>query len=100
MVVSLDEEDALERVSGARLHPDLIVLDEVGVPLDEAVNAARRIRREAELDKSVPIVVMAEKYGEEMAGKDVQVGEHEYITYLEDGQQLERLLTRLAPPHA
>jgi hypothetical protein len=32
-----------------------------------------------------------------MEGKDVKVGESEYVTYLEDGQQLINLLYRLCP---
>src|SRR4028118_206886 len=38
-------------------------------------------------DSNTPIVVMAERYGEDMEGKDVKVGESEYVTYLEDGKQ-------------
>ena len=38
---------------------------------------------------------MAERYGVELEGKDVQVGKSEYVTYLEDEQQLINLLRRL-----
>ncbi len=37
---------------------------------------------------------MAERYEVELEGKDVQVGKSEYITYLEDAQQLMNLLRR------
>jgi hypothetical protein len=40
---------------------------------------------------------MAERYGEDMEGKDVKVGESEYVTYLEDGEQLMNLLQHLCP---
>jgi hypothetical protein len=57
----------------------------------------RRICQGSELSSSTPIVVMAEHYGEDMEGKDVKVGESEYVTYLEDGEQLMNLLHRLCP---
>jgi hypothetical protein len=40
---------------------------------------------------------MAERYGEDMEGKDINVGESDYVTYLEDGEQLLNLLQRLCP---
>jgi DNA-binding response OmpR family regulator len=98
VIVALDEEDALERVEGGRASYDLLLVNVVGVRPEEALESARRIHRHAELDGTTPIVVMAEKYTEEMEGKDVEVGENEYVTYLEDGEQLHRLLARLLPP--
>jgi hypothetical protein len=38
---------------------------------------------------------MAERFGLDMEGLDVLVSESEYVTYLEDGQQLMNLLHRL-----
>lgn len=46
---------------------------------------------------NVPVVVIAHKYGADLEGKDVQISENEYITYLEDGKQLFNLLWRLLP---
>ena len=100
LVVALDEEDALERVEGGRLMPNLILLNVVGVTTDAALEAARRIHDRAGLDGETPIVVMAEKYGPEMEGKDVMVGKNEYVTYLGEGGQLLKLLARLLPQPA
>jgi DNA-binding response OmpR family regulator len=93
VLLALDEEDAHERVRGGRLVADLILVNLVGVPPDEALEAGRRIRRDAELD--VPLLVMAEKYGADMEGKDVNAGGDDWITYPEDHEQLENLLARL-----
>jgi hypothetical protein len=38
---------------------------------------------------------MAEKYGPDLEGTDVNVSENDWITYPEDAEQLERLLARL-----
>jgi DNA-binding response OmpR family regulator len=95
--VALDVEDALERTAGGRLQPDLILVNVVGVSNEQALRDALLIRRNAELDGRTPVVAMAEHYGEEMEGKDVQAGENAYITYLEDGFQLKELLARLVP---
>jgi hypothetical protein len=80
-----------------RESPDLILINQVDLPIDEVINMGRRIRQGAELPISTPLVVMAERYGEDMEGKDVKVGESEYVTYLEDGEQLMNLLHRLCP---
>jgi CheY-like chemotaxis protein len=97
VVVALEETDAVERVSSRRLQPDLILLNIVGVSVDAALDSARRVRRAAELDNRTPLIVLADEYGEELEGHDVQVSENEYVTYLEDHEQLARLLERLLP---
>lgn len=97
VISALQEEDAIALARGVRDRPDLILLNQVDLPIDEVINMGRRIRQGAELSSSTPIVVMAEQYGEDMEGKDVKVGESEYVTYLEDGEQLMNLLHRLCP---
>jgi DNA-binding response OmpR family regulator len=96
-IVTLDEEDAIARARCDGDRPDLILINQYRLPLDKVISIARRIRQVAGLPSSTPIVVMAERYGEDMEGKDVKVGESEYVTYLEDGEQLMNLLQRLCP---
>jgi CheY-like chemotaxis protein len=93
VLLALDEEDAHDRVNGGRLKADLILVNLVGVEPDEALQAGRRIRQDAELD--VPLVVMAEKYGADLEGTDVNAGGDDWITYLEEHDQLRNLLARL-----
>jgi DNA-binding response OmpR family regulator len=95
VIVALEEEDAIALARSVRDRPDLILIDQVDLPIDEFINMGQRIRQGAELPSRTPIVVMAEQYGEDMEGKDVQAGESEYLTYLEDGEQLVNLLHRL-----
>lgn len=97
VVEALQEEDAIALARGGRSHPALILLNQVKLSIDEFVNMGRRIRLGAELSTSTPIVVIAERYGEDMEGQDVKVGESEYVTYLEDGEQLMNLLHHLCP---
>ena len=93
VLLALDEEDAHERVRGGRVDADLILVNLVGVQPDEALHAGRRIRQDAELD--VPLVVMAEKYGAELEGTNVNAGGDDWIIYLEEHDQLRDLLVRL-----
>jgi DNA-binding response OmpR family regulator len=95
VLLALDEEDASERVSGGRLQADLILVNLVGKTPVEVLAIGRRIRSRAELPAGTPLVVMAEKYGPDLEGTDVQAGDTDWITYLEGGEQLERLLARL-----
>ncbi|HEY9401989.1 MAG TPA: hypothetical protein VIQ24_04810 [Pyrinomonadaceae bacterium] len=95
VLVALDEEDALERVHGGRIQADLFLVDTVGVSLEDALNAGRGIREHAKYDSHTPLVVMAEKYGADLEGTDVNVSGNDWITYLEDPGQLKNLLARL-----
>jgi DNA-binding response OmpR family regulator len=97
VISALQEEDAIALTRGTRDRPGLILLNQVNLAIDDVLNMGRRIRHGAELPSSTPIVVMAERYGADMEGKDVKVGESEYVTYLEDGEQLMNLLHRLCP---
>jgi DNA-binding response OmpR family regulator len=96
-IVALDEEDAIARTRDGRECPDLILINQYVLPLDEVINMGRHIRQDAGLPSGTPIVIMAERYGEDMEGKDVRVSDSEYVTYLEDGEQLINLLHRLCP---
>jgi DNA-binding response OmpR family regulator len=96
-IVTLDEEDAIARARGDSDRPDLILINQYRLPLDKVINIGRRIRQDAGLPSITPIVIMAERYGEDMEGNDVKVGESDYVTYLEDGEQLINLLQRLCP---
>ena len=95
VIVSLDEEDAMERVGGGHVPADLILLNLTGKSTDEALDAGRRIRVHAKYDGHTPLVVMAEKYGEDLEGTDVNAGGNDWITYPEDGDQLRNLIARL-----
>ena len=92
VIVTLNEEDAIERMEGKSDRLDLILLNQVGRSVNEYSNMGRRIHQSLTLLGSIPIVVMAEQYGADMEGRDVKVGDNEYVTYLEDGQQLLDLL--------
>jgi CheY-like chemotaxis protein len=93
--LALDEEDALDRVGGERTHADLVLIDLVNKSPDEVLSIGRRIRRHAKYDGHTPLVVLAEKYGADVEGTDVNASGNDWITYPEDHYQLKNLLTRL-----
>src|SRR4028119_1393378 len=97
VIVTLDEEDAIARATGDSDRPDLILINQYRQPLDKVIHIGRGIRQDAGLPSETPIVIMAERYGERSEGKDIKVGESDYVTYLEDGEQLINLLQRLCP---
>lgn len=84
VVVALNEEDALERVDEGLVQADLVLVDLVGKSPEEALAAGRRIREHAKYDGRMPVVVMAEKFGPDLEGTDVNVGGNNWITYPED----------------
>ena len=94
--VALDEEDAIERVSNGQLNADLVLINLVGKSVEDTLRTGRRIREHAKFDGQTPLVVMAEKYGKDVEGTDVNVEGNDWIFYLgEDLDQLKQLLARL-----
>lgn len=92
VVIAEDEDDAVERTK--RQRPDLVLVD-LDMPPTNVLSVGRRIRRRAELDEDVPIVVIASRYDEDLEGQDVKVGDHEYVTYMTDFEELENLISHL-----
>lgn len=95
VITALDEEDALERLDGGHVQADVVLIDLVGKAPEDALNLGRRVRKPAGYDEHTPLVVMAEKYGRDLEGRDVNVAGNDWITYLEDFGQLKNLLDRL-----
>jgi DNA-binding response OmpR family regulator len=93
VLVTVDAEDAMQRAGEGSLHADLILMNLVGVSSDETLRAGRLIRQQTKLD--VPLVVMAEHFGADVEGTNVNVAENDWITYIEDHDQLKNLLDRL-----
>ncbi len=93
IVLAIDEEDALERVRDNRVKADLILINLLSKTPKEVLKIGRDISRKANID--APIVVIAEKYGADLEGKDIKMDGNEYITYLEDAEQLFDLVSRL-----
>ena len=96
VLVSVDEEDALERVGGGGVPADLILVNLVGKSADDALELGRRVRKRARYDGHTPLVVMPEKYGKDVEGTEANVGGNDWIFYLgEETSQLRDLLERL-----
>ena len=94
--VALDEEDAIERISNERMNADLVLINLVGKSVEDTLVIGRRICGHGKFDGHTPLVVMAEKYGKDLEGTDVNVGGNDWIFYLgEDLDQLQNLLRRL-----
>ena len=95
VIIALDEEDAMDRANGTGIQADLILVDVVRISPEDALGVGRRIRNRAKRNGRTPLVVMAEKFGADVEGTDVNVGGNDWITYLEDHGQLKNLLARL-----
>ncbi len=97
VVIALDEVDALQRVQGGRDRFDLILINQIGQSIDQLIAIGQQIRQNTALDSGTPIIIIAEEYGEDLEGQNIQVGNNEYVSYLEDGQQLKVILEQLCP---
>jgi DNA-binding NtrC family response regulator len=93
--IAIDEEDALDRVKRGCFKADLILMNFIRKSPERVLEIGRDISRNGKL--TAPVVVIAHKYSTDLEGKDIKVSDKEYITYLEDGEQLHNLLWRLIP---
>lgn len=96
VIVAVDEEDALERVGGGHVRADLVLVNLIGKSAEEVLSLGRRVREHARYDGHTPLVVMPEKYGKDVEGKNVKAGGNDWVLYLgEKPDQLRKLLARL-----
>jgi hypothetical protein len=77
------------------VRADLILINLVGKTPGEVLQIGQRLREHGKYDSTTPLVVLAEKYGADLEGTDVEVGNNDWITYPEDAEQLHSLLARL-----
>lgn len=84
------EQDAIERAQ--RNHTDLILVS-LGGPLLGVIATARHIRKRAELDANVPVVVFC--VGDIPEGDEVDIGQNVYLTHPDNFNQLRNMLARL-----
>jgi CheY-like chemotaxis protein len=96
VLLALDAEDAMSRVDGGQVNADLVLINLVGKSVEDTLQAGMRIREHAKFNGQTPLVVMAETYGKDVEGTEVNVGGNDWIFYLgEDLDQLQNLLRRL-----
>jgi CheY-like chemotaxis protein len=84
------ERDAVD--SASRNQPDLILVSLGGSPLG-VIATALDIRKRAELDENVPVVVFC--VGDVEEGDEVDIGQNVYLTRPDNFNQLRSLLARL-----
>lgn len=95
VLVAVDEEAAHGWLAAGGVNADLILVNLVGKTPDEALEAGRRVRVRNGANGSTPVVVIAERYDEELEGSDVMAGDCDWVTYMEDSRQLHGLISRL-----
>ncbi|HEX8090596.1 MAG TPA: response regulator [Blastocatellia bacterium] len=96
IVTAIDEKDVVDNITPTLSEASLILLNQA-MAARETLAAGRRIRDHLGADGDIPIVVIASEYAEQMEGKDEQDGKNDWITYLENSEQLRNLLGRLLP---
>lgn len=97
VLLAVDEEDAMQRVGDGQMDVDLVLINLVDKTPDNVLKLGKRICEHAKFDGNTPLVIVAEKYGNDVEGTDVNVSDNDWITYLEDPDQLGNLLARLLP---
>jgi CheY-like chemotaxis protein len=76
--MAINEEDAIQCIQAGQTHFDLILLNQSDRSLDEMMAIGQQIRQSTERDSQTPIVVLAERYGADLEGQDMQMGDQVY----------------------
>ena len=96
LLVAASLEDAFEWTNGTTyIHADLVLVDLLRKPPEEALSIGRHLREHCKYDENTPVVVLPEKMPEDLEGTNQKVTEREWICYFADTDQLLRLLARL-----
>lgn len=93
VILTINEAEALEKVANGIGKVDLVLVDLVMKPTKEMLKAGERIMEKGRLN--VPLIAIAEEYKDELQGTSVQVEDNEYVVYLENGEELFDLVSRL-----
>lgn len=96
LLVAASLEDAFEWTNGTTyIHADLVLVNLLRKPPEEVLIIGRHLREHCKYDENTPIVVLPEKFPENLEGTNQKVTEHEWICHFADTDQILRLLARL-----
>lgn len=93
VLLSVDEQDALQRVNDGFVKSDLLMVNLLGKSELEMLDFGNLLREKGK--PNIPVVAIAAKYGNDLEGTIAQVRENEYIVYLGEGDELFDLLSSL-----
>lgn len=93
VIITVNESDALDKVSDGIGKVDAVLVNLVKTSTKEMLKAGERIREKGQLN--APVIAIAQEYKDELQGTSAQVGENEYVVYLEDTEELFDLLESL-----
>ena len=93
IMLSASKDEAFFRANDGLKKADLVLLDLVRTPPEETLNFGRKLLETAKLN--APLIIIAAIYDAELGGTISQVGENEYIVYLETGDELFDLISTL-----
>ena len=93
VLLSVDEEDALQKVNDGFVKSDLLIVNLLGKSEQEMLDFGNILREKRK--PNIPLIAVAAKYGDELEGTITQVRENEYIVYLGGGNELFDLLSSL-----
>ncbi|SRR6266496_410445 len=94
-----NEQESILEITNSQLQFGLFLVDQK-MKSEEALEIGRRLRAYVGTGKDIPVIVIPQEFSKEMEGRDEDLGEKDYKTYLTNGQQLENLLSRLLPPES
>lgn len=93
IMLSASKDEAFLRANDGLKKADIVLVDLVRKSPEETLEFGRMLLKEAKSNAS--LVVIAAIYKDELGGTINQVGENDYVVYLETGDELFDLLSSL-----
>jgi CheY-like chemotaxis protein len=97
LLVCTDGLAALEILKQRQDQIDLIVVDQFARSMEEVILISRGMLEQPQISSHTPIVVIADQYECQLEGKNVRIGEHQYVSYIKEIHQLDLLIAKLLP---
>jgi CheY-like chemotaxis protein len=93
VAIEVSEENALHRAGFNAIEVDLILVH-LNMSTEQALAAGRRIRLAVGNGMAVPLVVIADRSEPGCDDRDINVHGNDWITYMDDSEQLKSLFRR------
>lgn len=96
VIIVPDEQGAIDWLETTIIEPCLFLINQVGLPISQYCDNFERIIGQTKLSYDIPLVIMIENYEDEtLQGTQRQIGENQYVIYLESPEQLNQLIHHL-----
>lgn len=95
VIITPDEQTAINWLETTTVSPDLILINQVNSTILEYVEMFECFTKQTSLPPNTPLIIIVEGYDEALEGRQRQIGDNQYIIYMESPDQLNLLIRQV-----